>query len=117
MSTVTVREGTPVVKDPADIKVYVFDWDTLNLAAGVAISTSTFTITYVTSYDAAGNPLPNTIPLTKDQESILAGSRKTQVRLSAGTLGLKYRIDNRIVTNESPSQTKDRSFSVLVQNK
>jgi hypothetical protein len=109
MSTVIIENGDLVPKDPADIKVYVFDWDTSNLAATVTISTSTWTITPI-------SPSITDAVLTKDQESILAGSRKTQVRLTAGTLGQIYEIANKVVTTETPAQTKERSFRVLVEN-
>lgn len=109
MSTITVRAGGLVAKDPADIKVYVVDWDTENLAMGATISTSTWTITAI-------SPSTTDAVLTKDQESILAGNRKTQVRLTAGTIGQTYEIANKIVTSETPAQTKERSFRILVQN-
>lgn len=109
MSTVTIRPGDLIAKDPADIKVYVVDWDTQNLPASATISTSTWTIT------AIGPSVIDTA-LTKDSETILAGSRKTQMRLLGGTLGQIYEIANKIVTNETPAQTKERSFRVLIQN-
>jgi len=110
MSTITIPDTTGVAtKDPADIKVYQFDWDTDNLAVGVSISSNFFTI-------VALHPASDTA-LTKDQESVLAGLRHTQVRLSGGTLGARYRIDNKIVTNETPAQTKERSFILMIQNK
>lgn len=108
MATLTISTGDQVTKDPADIKVYAFDWDTLNLAAAVTIQTSTWTITPIV-------PSTTDAVLTKDNESILAGNRKTQVRLTAGTIGQTYEIANKIVTNESPSQTKERSFRVLIE--
>jgi hypothetical protein len=110
MSVVTISDGALVIKDPSDIKAYTFDYDTENLAVGAAILTSTFTITAVW-------PSTTDLALTKDQETILAGARKTQVRLSAGTLGQKYQIANKIVTSESPAQTKERSFTVWVQDR
>lgn len=109
MATVTIQVGALVQKDPSDIKVYKVDWDTSNLGVGVTISTSTWTITAI-------KPSIIDTALTKDSESILAGSRTTQVRLAAGTLGQTYEIANKIVTNESPAQTKERSFRVLIQN-
>lgn len=110
MSTIIVSEGALVTKDPADIKVYQCDWDTHNLAVGATITTSTWTITAVSPsiVDAA---------LTKDNESVLTGDRKTQLRLTAGTLGQIYEIANKVVTNETPAQTKERSFRVLIENK
>lgn len=110
MSTISIKSGGLVIKDPSDIKVYLVDWDTDNLAAGVSIQTSTWTI-------AAIRPSQVDAFLTKDNESILAGNRKTQVRLMAGTLGQTYEVANKIVTNESPAQTKERSFRVLIENR
>jgi hypothetical protein len=102
MST-QIHAGGLVIKDPNAIEFFIMDWDAEHLATGVTVSTSTWT---VTGPDAV---------LTGDQASVLSGSRKTQVRLSAGTVGKVYTVTNRIVTNESPSQTKDASFRVLVQ--
>ena len=102
-----VRDGALVTLDPNDVKVIQFDWDTDNLASGVGITTSTFTIT----------TLRGAATLAKDSESIVTGARSTQLRLSTPTLGALYRIDNKIVTNESPAQTIDRHFKVLGQNK
>lgn len=112
MSTITIHEGQLVTKDPADVKVYTFDWDTENLAVGVTIValSSTWTITAI-------RPSKVDTALTKDQESILAGSRKTQLRLSGGTLGQTYEIANKIRTSETPFQEKERSFRVLIENK
>jgi hypothetical protein len=110
MATVTITNGDLVGKDPADIKVYTVDWDTNNLAPAVTIQTSTWTITAI-------EPSTTDALLTKDSESILAGNRTTQVRLTAGTLGQKYAIANKIVTNETPAQTKERSFYVLIEQK
>lgn len=55
-------------------------------------------------------------PLTKDNESIVAGLRSTQVRLSGGRAGQKYQVTNRIVTNETPTQTEERTFDILAQD-
>ena len=106
---ITIEDGGCAPKDPADESVYVFDWDERHLAASVTITTSTFTVTVI-------RPVGDTA-LTKDNESILAGNRKTQLRLKGGTLGAMYRIDNKIVTNESPTQTKERSFFVKLEQR
>ena len=105
---ITIEDGGLVVMDPSDVSVYTFDWDTRHLEASVTISTSSFSIAVIT---------PGYSALTKDNESILSGSRKTSVRLSAAVLGVKYRIQNQIVTNETPPQTKERSFYVVGQNR
>ncbi len=107
MSTVTIVPGSLVTKDPAESKVYEFDWDTSSLATSVTIVTSTFTIT-------ALKPANDTA-LTKDTPTIMAGSRTTQIRLIGGTLGARYEIANTIVTNETPAQTKERSFQLLIE--
>jgi Na+-translocating ferredoxin:NAD+ oxidoreductase RnfC subunit len=96
--------------DPSDIRVIQFDWDDEALPAGVTITTSTFTISVIRQSGVTA--------LTKDNPTIVSGSRKTQVRLLAttATAGDKYRLMNTIVTNESPAQTIERQITVLVQN-
>jgi len=58
MSTVIVRDGDAVLKDPSDIKVYPFDWDTESLAALVTITASKFKLRGV---NAVGQQLLVTI--------------------------------------------------------
>lgn len=106
MSSVIIRPGQRVGKDPSDERVYTFDWDTDNLATAATITQSTWSITVVSGSDS---PV-----LTKDNEAVLTGSRKTQLRLKGGGLGAEYEIANKIVTSETPTQTKERSFRVLI---
>ena len=61
--------------------------------------------------------------LTLDNASILSSapydSRVTQVRLTGkgrSYAGRRYEIANRITTYESPAQTKERSFFVVIEN-
>ena len=122
MSLIVVRNGALVTKDPSDEKVYCFDWDGDNLAPTVTISTSTFTITAI-------SPSIVDTALTKDSEvkltaaqattalqrTVALNDRATQLRLKVGTLGQTYEIANKIVTTETPAQTKERSFRVLIQ--
>lgn len=105
----TIQDGGLIVKDPSDISVYTFDWDTEHLAPTVTIVSSAFTIT-------ALSPVGDTA-LTKDQESTLVSLRSTQLRLTGGTLGARYEIANRIVTSETPAQTKERSCYILIEDK
>jgi len=107
---ISIDDGGLVIKDPLDARVYTFDWDILgNLAPTVQLaSVGTFTITVL---DGA-----NTTPLTKDNESLVAGNRKTQLRLSAGTPGTKYKIENQIVTTETVPQTKNRLFYLKIED-
>ena len=100
----SIHAGGLIVKDPESIEVFVVDWGLEHLADSVTITTSSWVIE---GRDSA---------LTKDQESILSGSRRTQLRLTAGTEGYRYTVTNRIVTNETPAQTKDASFYVLIQH-
>jgi hypothetical protein len=100
----SIDDGGLLTKDPQAIEVFTMDWDAQHLAVGVTIQTSTWTITG-----------PDAI-LTKDNETIVTGNRKTRLRLTGGTLHRKYTVTNRIVTNESPAQTKDRSFIVQIVN-
>lgn len=110
MST-SIRSGDLVVLDPSDKRVIVFDWDSEALPATVTIASNTFTITAVKQSGLTA--------LTKDQETIPAGSRTTQLRLDATTAtnGDKYLVASKIVTSESPAQTIERQFKVLIQNK
>jgi hypothetical protein len=107
--TITVPDGALVPKDPSDSLVYTVDWDANVLATDVTIATSTFTITSLRPTGDTG--------LTKDNETILSGSRKTQLRLIGGTIGATYRIDNTIVTSETPTQTIERSFKVKISQR
>jgi hypothetical protein len=98
----SVNPGAELFKDPSAVLVYEFDWtDWLGTAS---ITTSTFAI--------AG---PDNV-LTKDNPAILAGSKKTHVRLLAGTLGKIYTLTNQIVTDESPTQTDERSIRIKIRN-
>jgi len=92
--------GQLTYKDPDAAIVYGFDW-TAWLGSG-AIASSTFT---VTGPDAA---------LTADHDGITTDALQTRVRLTAGTRGRTYTITNRIVTNETPPQTDDRSFRLQI---
>ncbi len=101
------RPGQLIVKDPSSIEPQGFDWTDFlaELGAGVLISTSTWTITG-----------PDSV-LTVANDSIVTGSLKTKAFLSAGTLGARYTVTNRIVTNSIPAVTDDRSFQVLIQQR
>ena len=102
----TVPAGGLVTKDPAGINVFWFDWTAYlsNLGSVQTIATPTFTITG----DDAN--------LTQDQVAAVDSNRQAQVRLSGGTLGKRYNVTSRIVTNGSPAETEERSISVLIQD-
>lgn len=103
-----------------------------NITAQVTVTgTTTFTYTVANS-----PPTPATGTITvasglgKDSESIGAAdkllrdgttalaNRYTEVRLIgagvATSLGRRFEVSNKIVTNETPTQTKDRSFFVVI---
>jgi hypothetical protein len=109
MTIVTLRPGDEYTKDPADAKVYQFNWSTKNLAALVTILSSVWTISAI-------KPSRTDTALLQDVPSILVGDRKTQVRLTGGTLGQTYEIANLITTSEAPQQTKERSFRIKIEN-
>jgi hypothetical protein len=95
------------MKDSNSDEPIGFDWTAwlAELGTGIVINTSTWTIT-------GGDAV-----LTKHDESIVAGSLKTQAYFAAGTVGKKYTITNRVVTNSSPTVTDERSFQYLVVNR
>lgn len=101
MSATTIRPSQTSVKDPTASRVYQWDW-TAELG-DADVSTSTWAID---GDDAV---------LTKDNESIVAGNKKTKVRLIAGTLGKTYRVTNTITTNGSPVEIEPRSIFVKIE--
>jgi hypothetical protein len=104
------RPGDLITKDPNSDEPQGFDWTAwlAELGASVEILTSTWTITG-----------PDSVLTSHDGSLVLVGGLKlkTQVYLAAGTLGGRYTVTNRVVTNSSPAVTDDRSFQLLVQNK
>ena len=101
--SITIESGGLVTKDPNNAEVFTVDWDQERLAAAVTITTSTWTVTGPDS------------ELSEDEASIVTGNRKTQIRLTGGTLHKRYTVTNRIVTNETPAQTLDASFDVWIE--
>jgi hypothetical protein len=121
-----VNAGQLVQFDPSDTRVICFDWDKRNLLGdSVLIATSTWTITAV--QQSGSNPLAkdNEARLTAIEATAAIGRtvtgdyRVTRVRLDAtvATAGDRYRVSNKILTNETPAQTKEQSFYVLVQDR
>jgi len=106
----TIRDGDMALKDPSDIRVFQFDWGAEALQVGASIITSTFQ-----AIGVRGNLA--TTPLSLDAPSVLPGERQTQIRIDAGARNSMWRINNKIVTDESPSQTIERSFFLLIQEK
>jgi len=101
------KPGSLIMKDPSSDEPQGVDWTAwlAELGPSVVINTSTWTITG-----------PDAV-LTKHDEIIVTGLRKTQAYFAAGTVGKKYVITNRIVTNSSPTVTDERSFQYLIANR
>lgn len=108
MSVLTIQAGGLAVQGPNEIRVYQFDWGEKNLPAGVEISGApVWTLTLISPIGAA--------LMTKDQESLVTGNRKAQVRLQGGVVGARYLVACQILTNETPPATKQQSFTIVVQ--
>ena len=101
----TLPYDSLVKKDPqASAWPRGIDWTAYlaNIDAAETISSSTWA---VTGSDAL---------LTTASPSIVTGNKKTQVRLSAGTLGVRYTVTNSIITSSGVHD--DQSFDVLIEN-
>lgn len=115
--SLTIYDGQQAPHDPTDSSVFVFDWDAIGLPAGVTIADYGFTTTYVRggARDVNNNP---TVLLVVESPVLLSGLRKVQVSVRMSETGLGagsiWRVANRIVTNETTPQTKERSFFVKV---
>lgn len=102
----TIYAGDLLTHDPSDSRLYVSDWDERNLAAGVELADAgTFTIE------------PNDGELVIEDATLVAGNRTVRFRMRGGVLGRRYRVHHAVTTDESPSQDKEQSFYVLVQNR
>lgn len=111
MAAVTVAPGAELIYDPNDKRTVVFDFDAVNLAASAALASAVLTITALKQNGAN--------PLSFDNGGLLAGNRKFQARLLAttATLGDHYQVSVKGTTNETPSQDKEYSIFVLIQDK
>jgi len=107
MST-TIQAGGVLVLDPNDERIINFDWDDV-LSTGVEILSSTWTIAAIKQSGITA--------LTADSGVILDGNRVTQSRFIATTAtnGDQYWVSNQIETDESPAETIEQRFRVLVQ--
>lgn len=109
MSTITVAPGAHVRFDPSDKRTITFDFDALNLPAGVQLTAQLITITTLRQNGA-------TI-LTKDNEGLTGGNRKVIARFLAttATLGDRYQVSCKGTTNESPAQDKEYSIFIDIE--
>ena len=104
----TIYSGEMLQMDPSDKRVIEMDWDAL--PNGVQINSQVWTITAIKQNGVTA--------LSKDNESIDAGGRLTQLRLLAttATSGDKYVVSDKVTTTETPPQEIERSFFVKVEN-
>lgn len=86
-----------VLKDPDAKLDYGFDWSDW-LSTGETISTSTWTV-----------------PTGMTQDSSSNTTTIATVWLSGGTVGITYRLINKIVTSQS--RTEERSIDIVVENR
>ncbi len=99
----SLQPGGLITKDPSSTRNGQFNWTAWFEDAGAAIATPTVTV--------AG----------PDASLVVSGvavsnSQKVIYQVTGGTVGVRYTVTCRIVTNESPAQTDERSFTVLMEN-
>lgn len=87
------------IKDPNAVLDYGFDWSDW-LQSGETITSSTWI---------------NPDSITVNSSSNLPES--TVIWVSGGTAGKTYRLTNRVVTNNSPARTEDRTLTIEVQER
>lgn len=111
MATVTIYPGDTITLDPSDKKVVLFDFNALNLAAAVTLSSYVVTIAAIKQSGGTA--------LTKDNEALAGSSRMVTMRLLAttATLGDHYQVSVKGVTSETPAQEKEYSIFVRVLNR
>lgn len=102
-----VETGATVEKDPIAVQARGVDWtDWLaEMSSGEYITGSAWFITG-----------KETVPaLAFADDEVVTGKKKTQLRISGGTLKKKYKVTNRITTNSG--LVEERSFFVKVVDK
>jgi hypothetical protein len=125
MSVRIIRPGDLLRLGVREVRVIAFDWRS-SFHAGVTITLSTWTITAVTQADALadltsdnGDILTAAEATIALEETVTAESLVTVVRLigTTATLGDEYIVANTVVSSESPTQTKEQSIRVLIENR
>lgn len=125
-STATITTTEPHGRSTGDVvTVAGADQKEYNISGAITVTgASSFTMAITGTPDSpATGTLSYSQGLTFDNTSILSSapynSRVTQVRLTGkgrAYAGRRYEIANRITTDESPAQTKERSFFVVIEN-
>lgn len=110
----TIHDGGLITKDPSDIEVYQFDWDAEDgLPASVTIASQTVTA-------AARKPSDATALTVTDSGTglgIQSGSRKVNAKIAGGQVGAEYTVTNEVVTSETPARTRQRSFTLKIEQR
>lgn len=109
--SIAISPGDQVPQDPSDDVTYEFDWDT-HLPAGVLLSASDVACTLVRPRSA---PAPTTLDDSGSGLGLQTGSRTVKVRLAGLQVGARYTLTNTVTTDETPPQTRSRSFLVLCE--
>lgn len=104
----SLKPGDVIAKDPDSIEPYSMDWTAwlaglIDTAGEDTIDTSTWT---VSGADAS---------LAFQDDSIVTGGLKTQLRLTGGTAGEDYQLTNHIITASGAED--DRSVTIRVKER
>jgi len=91
--------------------MYRFDFGVEHLPEGVTIDAYSFVVSVVRPRVVGGLP----VLMEFDEDALTSDSRSVDLRLFGGTLGALYRIACHIDTNENPTQTKIKSFYLLIE--
>jgi hypothetical protein len=111
INPITVRDGDLLVKGPNAVEFHVIDWDSFIPASATIVATSIVVALARFSGDTATDA-SRLAALVVDEATIVS-SRVTQMRVSAGALGAKYSLTNRITMDDG--QVERRSYSLLIQ--
>lgn len=103
-----ISPGDHELLDKGDVRVFRFNFDRLNLPAGVALNTHQITVNPIQQSGAG--------VLSFDSDAIVDNNRNVRVRLNpaAAAVGDLYQVVCTVVTNENPTQTKQRDFFIRV---
>jgi hypothetical protein len=117
--SIRIHTGGLLKLDPDADEAFEVDWNAQHLPQGVGLTSSTWVVAGVRGAASLDDHDPGIGEYNADDEwESAAAGRVTRVFLtgiSGITEGQKYRITNRIVTDTTPPETKDASFTVLIE--
>ena len=105
----TIRGGQTIIKDSLDHSVYLLDWSDV-FAAGVELVDEG--AIDVAAEWGDGSPTLEADALAVSDDNPLG----VHVRLSGGINGARYRVSHLVRSNETPSQQKQKSFFVVIED-